>query len=535
MTDIIFTPAADDDPSFTPTTTTNHNTLPGRSAAGAHPAASIVTDNDWDGNLAGAGTDLATVLDAIDDLTLGGGAVDSVNGEVGVVVLDAADVGAVPNDAVGLLPGETNRGTWDVAETYAVGDVVYEPGDDLYVATAPSTGAQPSLTPGSWDVLDPSGRHVQLGPGATAGGYGTAIAPLATAGDAGTAVGFYATAGDFGLSVGPYATSGDYATSIGLLATAGDFGVNIANVYKGTLDPGDPSVPTGATIATGFVDLPETADATNPAADHQRLIARTDGLYVRDETGTEVGPLGATEWSGITGKPSTFAPSAHAASHQDGGSDELALDGSQITSGTVAAARLPAGVVPQVIPRQVGGWYASPGFAPLTSSIYSVGAAGRAALVPIFLHAGPVDRLAIIVGTAGTSVWRLGLYSSHPTTGVPDGQPLVVDAGTLDLSTTTGRRELTIAATVPATGIYWGVAYTVSRTNTPTVRAYASTTAATGQAVLLGTETSAEADASGGLGLEHRFGGWGALAALPALCPTTSPRDGGPKIMVRAA
>lgn len=34
-------------------------------------------------------------------------------------------------------------------------------------------------------------------------------------------------------------------------------------------------------------------------------------------------------------------PTAHAASHADGGTDEVALDGSQITTGTVAAARLP--------------------------------------------------------------------------------------------------------------------------------------------------------------------------------------------------
>lgn len=36
-------------------------------------------------------------------------------------------------------------------------------------------------------------------------------------------------------------------------------------------------------------------------------------------------------------------PTAHAASHQDGGSDELALDGSQITTGTVAPGRLGSG------------------------------------------------------------------------------------------------------------------------------------------------------------------------------------------------
>ena len=207
--------------------------------------------------------------------------------------LDAGDVGAVPVESVGLLPGETNRGTWDVAATYAVGDVVFETGSDMYAATAPSTGDQPSLTPGSWDVLDPTGRHVRLGPGATSGDYGTAVGPSATSGDYGTAVGLGATSGDFGTAVGLGATSGDYGTAVGPGATAGDYEVNVANTYRATLDPGDPATPLTATIATGFVDLPETAVATNPAADHQRLIARTDGLYVRDQTGTEVGPLGA--------------------------------------------------------------------------------------------------------------------------------------------------------------------------------------------------------------------------------------------------
>jgi hypothetical protein len=35
------------------------------------------------------------------------------------------------------------------------------------------------------------------------------------------------------------------------------------------------------------------------------------------------GPAGTTEWNGITGKPSTFAPSVHKASHATGGSDAL--------------------------------------------------------------------------------------------------------------------------------------------------------------------------------------------------------------------
>jgi hypothetical protein len=48
-----------------------------------------------------------------------------------------------------------------------------------------------------------------------------------------------------------------------------------------------------------------------------------------------------TTWSTVSGGGG--APAAHAASHQDGGSDELALDASQLTSGTVATARLGSG------------------------------------------------------------------------------------------------------------------------------------------------------------------------------------------------
>ena len=123
---------------------------------------------------------------------------------------------------------------------------------------------------------------MSVGTGATSGDFGLSVGP-----------GAGATSGDFGLSVGYGATSGDFGLSVGYGATSGDYEVNVANIYRATLDPGDPTTPLTATIATGHVDLPETADVTNPPADHQRLVARTDGLYVRDETGDEVGPLGA--------------------------------------------------------------------------------------------------------------------------------------------------------------------------------------------------------------------------------------------------
>lgn len=83
--------------------------------------------------------------------------------------------------------------------------------------------------------------------------------------------------------------------------------------------------------------------------------------------GSAYAEISAGDWATISNKPSTFAPSAHAASHASGGSDavtlavsqvtglQTALDGraaashthsgADITSGTIAAARLPATVV----------------------------------------------------------------------------------------------------------------------------------------------------------------------------------------------
>jgi hypothetical protein len=43
-------------------------------------------------------------------------------------------------------------------------------------------------------------------------------------------------------------------------------------------------------------------------------------------------------WSSLSGVPSSFTPSAHASTHGSGGSDPVALDGTQITTGLIATA-----------------------------------------------------------------------------------------------------------------------------------------------------------------------------------------------------
>lgn len=64
--------------------------------------------------------------------------------------------------------------------------------------------------------------------------------------------------------------------------------------------------------------------------------------YDTNNNGT-VDTAEAAPWTGITGKPSTFSPSAHASSHASAGSDPVSLAASQIGSGTLATARLGSG------------------------------------------------------------------------------------------------------------------------------------------------------------------------------------------------
>lgn len=90
--------------------------------------------------------------------------------------------------------------------------------------------------------------------------------------------------------------------------------------------------PLGA-VPVGPRGLPGVVAATAPAT----YNAGTQTIGVDVGTGAAQAAAGNHTHSGLT-------PGAHATSHQDGGSDELALDASQITTGTLADARIPAAI-----------------------------------------------------------------------------------------------------------------------------------------------------------------------------------------------
>ena len=163
----------------------------------------------------------------------------------------------------------------------------------------------------------------------------------------------------------------------------------------------------------------------------------------------------------------------HAGRHALGGADQLALDGAQLTSGTVATARLGSGtaggstymrgtsawiartVRGGVFPAmQSGRWYDSRFSLPLP-------AGGGFGFAPNFLSACPlflpatvtIDALGINISSAGSagSLYRLGIYAPRY-----DGRPgaLLVDTGNLPLDVT-GDRITAITPLVLGPGWIW--------------------------------------------------------------------------------
>ena len=157
-------------------------------------------------------------------------------------------------------------------------------------------------------------------------------------------------------------------------------------------------------------------------------------------------------------------PTAHAASHQDGGSDELALDGSQITTGTVAAARLGSGTASAgTVLHGDGTWTEqptsgcpfTPGRTYATTSAHPTGNAFSSSEVTFVPW--PVGRAGVVISTMGIVVntaaaggkIHLGIYSSV------GGLPATL-IGTLGFVTTDSTGYVSIAGSLPIPmGLVW--------------------------------------------------------------------------------
>ena len=124
---------------------------------------------------------------------------------------------------------------------------------------------------------------------------------------------------------------------------------DLSNATPADLGVAAPGVASEASRADHVHDMPSAADVgADPAGTAAGLVDDLSGVSNQATARTNLG-LGsaaveaasafATAAQGVDAR----TPTAHKVSHQDGGSDELALDASQITTGTVPTARLGSG------------------------------------------------------------------------------------------------------------------------------------------------------------------------------------------------
>ncbi len=254
-------------------------------------------------------------------------------------------------------------------------------------------------------------------------------------------------------------------------------------------------------------------------------------------------PTGTTSTTVAVGNDARFSdartPTAHAASHQDGGTDELALDGSQITTGTVGTARLGSGSATastflrgdQTYARPVvqayyvaGRDYYPPG---VTGGGNRVMASGAASATPFPIYdAQSIDGLQVDINSATSAGQTIDLHLlSANSSGDPNAAVFTVSV------TTTGVSSQVLSASATAVAVNPGLYYVVFHNRSASSLQVRAVAAACHVAPMPAAASSTANGFSGWL----KSPGTGAMTTYPAVTAVTDNVNQSPLVAVRFA
>ena len=183
------------------------------------------------------------------------------------------------------------------------------------------------------------------------------------------------------------------------------------------------------------------------------------------------------------------------------------------------------------LPFATGDYYSLSG-GETAGTYQALSTAGVLSAHPVYLQAGNYDRIAMYVATAAVSTYRLGVYPNNAATYKPDGQSLILDAGTLNMNAGTGIQQVTVTLTIPTSGIYWLAVLCDSYTAKPSVVGWSGNQGVVPNVPYFGSIVFGSVAGRSPFGVSATSV---ATGAMPTTFPTSTRVDVLPQITVRKA